>query len=639
MKFPFFRPTKPELARVAKVIPAPKQSGDTQRLKFDREVDAAKPAVSLALSSVLAQIPSNLFAPGAQPRLQKLQVALPAEWVLPQLTSGRCIVPLTDLISLLPQDLLQRASSAGLEKETVALPLDEVIAALSPDLLQTKNEKVIDINAPEFNELPALFDDEFMQRAEAAAEAEAAPAPEPLTVAPPPSPAVVAEVAGQSVLVSLRSLVAVLPEVVFCCARVDLSRRADLNARVPLPLAPILPQLNTGRVRLPVETVLRVLPAQLLANPLPALRDETVTLPLGEIVPQLPPQLFQEFTGGTPQEVVSLDDEIPTPFQEKVPAIEPEYQPAPAPQMPVVEPPVPTEATSAEVPEEALADDSFAVFAEKPAAPVVPPVPVAPYVPEPMEEEIPENIFAERVAPPVAPVPPVAPAPVAAVPPEVVEPEPVSVLGEAAEAPVVFDERKCLININRCTVDDLLTIEGVGPALARRIIEFREKRGQFRTLEELHEIPGVGRKTFKALVGSEPRSLNQLLGAPVNRELTLPEVVRYAAALPGVSGCVLAMSNGLFVTGEVPAEFDRTAMSVFAPQLFRKIGRYTKELKVGQVQRMTIFTDRQPLSIFQAGEVYLVIVHDNRHFSKALLRRLERISRGLAALCRNRAVM
>lgn len=573
---------------------------------------------------------------------------MPAAWILPQLNSGRCNVPLNDLVSLLPADVLRRSSLAGLEHETVALPLNEVIAALPPDLLQTKPEKVIDISAPEFNDLPALFDDEFMKRAAAEATATAAPDAEPLAVAPPPRPEVAAETAGQTVLITLRSLVAVLPEAVFCCSRVDLPGRADLNDRVPLPVEPIIPQLNTGRVRLPVETVLRVVPAQLLANPLPALRDETVTLPLGEIVPQLPPQLFRESTAGVPQEVVSFDDEIPIPFQEKVAAIEPEYKPEPVAPAAEIAPLTPVEEPVAEVPEAALADESFTVFAEKPvapvapAAPVVPPAPVAPTIPEPMEEEIPDTIFAERVAPPVVSVVPVevpVAEPVAVVQPEGVEAEAASVAGETVEAPAAFDEGKCLVNINRCTVDDLLTIEGVGPALARRIVAFREQRGQFRTLEELHEIPGVGRKTFKALVGSEPRSLNRLLGAPLDRELTLPEVVRYASALRGVSGCVLAMSNGLFVTGQVPAEFDQTAMSVFAPQLFRKIGRYTKELKVGQVRRMTIFTDQQPLSIFQAGEVYLVIVHDTRHFSKALLRRLERISRGLAALCRNRAVV
>jgi competence ComEA-like helix-hairpin-helix protein len=196
-----------------------------------------------------------------------------------------------------------------------------------------------------------------------------------------------------------------------------------------------------------------------------------------------------------------------------------------------------------------------------------------------------------------------------------------------------------LVNLNRCAVEDLQTIEGIGPALAKRIIEFRDARGHFSSLEELRQIPGIGRKTFRALTGAEPRALNRLLGADHNRELSLQEVVRLTNTLPGITGCMLAMSNGLFLTGELPPQFDRETISVFAPQLFKKVGHYTRELRVGQIRRFTIFTDQQPLSIFRAGDVYLIVIHDTRHFSKALLRRCERISQEIARLCRQRAVV
>ena len=80
-------------------------------------------------------------------------------------------------------------------------------------------------------------------------------------------------------------------------------------------------------------------------------------------------------------------------------------------------------------------------------------------------------------------------------------------------------------------------------------------------------------------------------------------------------------------------------LSQLPSQLFKKIGRYMRELRVGQIRRFTIFTDQQPLSIFRAGEVYLIVIHDTRHFSKALLRRCERISQEIARLCRQRAIV
>ena len=130
-----------------------------------------------------------------------------------------------------------------------------------------------------------------------------------------------------------------------------------------------------------------------------------------------------------------------------------------------------------------------------------------------------------------------------------------------------------------------------------------------------------------------------MLGAPHEEELTLQEVVRLAGQLPGVDGCMLAMSDGLFLTGQLPDRLDQNTVSVFAPQLFKKVGRYMRELRVGQIRRLTIFTDQQPISIFRAGDVYLIVVHDVTHFSKALLRRCERISEEIARLCRQRAVV
>ncbi|MCX7886252.1 MAG: hypothetical protein N3B01_03205 [Verrucomicrobiae bacterium] len=89
----------------------------------------------------------------------------------------------------------------------------------------------------------------------------------------------------------------------------------------------------------------------------------------------------------------------------------------------------------------------------------------------------------------------------------------------------------------------------------------------------------------------------------------------------------------------MPPHLDRETISVFTPQLFRRVARYTRELKAGQVTRFTLFTDHHPISVFQAGEVFLVVFHDSKHFSKRLLRQCERISNEIARLCRQRTVL
>jgi competence protein ComEA len=56
-----------------------------------------------------------------------------------------------------------------------------------------------------------------------------------------------------------------------------------------------------------------------------------------------------------------------------------------------------------------------------------------------------------------------------------------------------------LININTASASDLEALPGIGPALAQRIVAFREERGGFRTIEELLEVSGIGPRTFENL--------------------------------------------------------------------------------------------------------------------------------------------
>jgi competence protein ComEA len=56
-----------------------------------------------------------------------------------------------------------------------------------------------------------------------------------------------------------------------------------------------------------------------------------------------------------------------------------------------------------------------------------------------------------------------------------------------------------LLNLNTATLMELETLPGVGPVLARRIVEFREKKGGFRRVEELLVIPGISPRKWKAI--------------------------------------------------------------------------------------------------------------------------------------------
>ncbi len=52
-----------------------------------------------------------------------------------------------------------------------------------------------------------------------------------------------------------------------------------------------------------------------------------------------------------------------------------------------------------------------------------------------------------------------------------------------------------LININTADREELDILDGIGPALADRIIEYRENNGPFESADELTEVSGIGPAT------------------------------------------------------------------------------------------------------------------------------------------------
>jgi competence protein ComEA len=55
------------------------------------------------------------------------------------------------------------------------------------------------------------------------------------------------------------------------------------------------------------------------------------------------------------------------------------------------------------------------------------------------------------------------------------------------------------LDLNRATVAELARLPGVGPRLAQRILDERERRGRFDSPEALRQVVGLGPKKLAAL--------------------------------------------------------------------------------------------------------------------------------------------
>jgi competence protein ComEA len=80
-------------------------------------------------------------------------------------------------------------------------------------------------------------------------------------------------------------------------------------------------------------------------------------------------------------------------------------------------------------------------------------------------------------------------------------------------APVSADAAKApagKVNINTASAEQLASVPGVGPKLAARIVEHRQKSGAFKAVEDILAVKGIGEKSFAKMqphftLGDAPR--------------------------------------------------------------------------------------------------------------------------------------
>lgn len=56
-----------------------------------------------------------------------------------------------------------------------------------------------------------------------------------------------------------------------------------------------------------------------------------------------------------------------------------------------------------------------------------------------------------------------------------------------------------LVSLNKAGVDDLTRLPGIGPALAARVVAYRDSHGNFLAAESLLNVPGIGKSKLDDL--------------------------------------------------------------------------------------------------------------------------------------------
>lgn len=55
------------------------------------------------------------------------------------------------------------------------------------------------------------------------------------------------------------------------------------------------------------------------------------------------------------------------------------------------------------------------------------------------------------------------------------------------------------VNVNQATAEQLTSLPGIGPAMAKRIVDFRQKNGPFKKVEDLLSVRGIGEKKLEQI--------------------------------------------------------------------------------------------------------------------------------------------
>lgn len=71
--------------------------------------------------------------------------------------------------------------------------------------------------------------------------------------------------------------------------------------------------------------------------------------------------------------------------------------------------------------------------------------------------------------------------------------------GSVLRVPSVYSGFEPVISLNRSAAQELTGIPGIGPKLALRIVQNREKEGPFGVMEDLLRVPGIGKRKLEQI--------------------------------------------------------------------------------------------------------------------------------------------
>lgn len=110
-----------------------------------------------------------------------------------------------------------------------------------------------------------------------------------------------------------------------------------------------------------------------------------------------------------------------------------------------------------------------------------------------------------------------------------------------------------------------------------------------------------------APMAARPQTLGEVFNQPAKTRWTLPEIVKGVAGLPGVSGALLTLQDGMLVKAEMPATVNASALAGFVPEIHGRLNKYAQDAGLGEVSVVQFTARDVQWLIGHSGKLFLAV--------------------------------
>jgi competence protein ComEA len=139
------------------------------------------------------------------------------------------------------------------------------------------------------------------------------------------------------------------------------------------------------------------------------------------------------------------------------------------------------------------------------------------------------------------------------------------------------------IDLNRATAQDLDAIPGLGPALAQRIIDYRQAHGSFKKIEDLREVSGIGPQNLQKLKPYLGLGSPEAIAPPdweaamsFGKSVSGTNLESQAGRLPGTKSDLQPKTPGRVIDPNLASQADLETLPGIGPVLAQRIIDYRR---------------------------------------------------------------